>query len=493
MPDCPKCRSALARRKNDFGVFWYCDSCSGSAVTMSLLRKMIPSDTMNGLWQRARMGSHPKKHRCPGCNRKMAEVSVDAEGQTRAIDVCKTCQFVWLDEGEWADLVFFKVEKASPEEIREAVRKRIAKTRLARNAPPAKEAAVVPPPVPKSPSVPQQPPQLEPRAKSVSKPKRRGLVHDEALHGRALSESENRSRFDARRARHASSKSKRQQAPARKRATRDDMAEARRRAERNRLDESKRRKRRDAPKRKSGWGEGPSASWQWIPAFFGMPVEDEQPLGPRQHDEKPWLTWILAGGIVLVSLLAMFDLRAVIDAYGLIPAEYGRKGGLTWLTAFFLHGGLIHLIGNVYFLVVFGDNVEKCLGTIEFFLLLCLATMSGHFMHILFDPSSAIPCIGASGGISGVLAFYALRFRQNQLAVVFWFFFKSYWFRMSALPLFGIWVVLQFIVAGQQIMGFSNVSGGAHLGGALAGVFVWMVWRFSQTARHSSEGSWSTK
>ncbi|MGJ8651881.1 MAG: rhomboid family intramembrane serine protease [Opitutaceae bacterium] len=461
---------------------------------MSLLRKMIPSNAMNGLWQRARMGSHPKKHRCPGCNRKMEEISVEAEGQTRAIDVCTTCQFVWLDEGEWADLAFFKVEKASPEAIRETVRKRIAETRRARNAPPSNEATVVmPPPVPKSSPEPQQPPKLKPRAKPVSESTHRGVVHNEALHGRSHSASENRDRFESPRARHASSKSKRQRASDRERVARYDMAESRRRSERNRLDESKRQRRREAPKRRSGWGEGPSKSWQWIPALFGMPVEDEQPTGPRQHDDKPWLTWILAGGIVLVSLLAMLDLRAVVDAYGLIPEEYGRKGGLTWLTAFFLHGGLIHLIGNVYFLIVFGDNVEKCLGTIEFFLLLCLATMSGHLVHILLDPHSAIPCIGASGGISGVLAFYALRFRQNQLAVVFWFFFKTYWLRMSALPMFGIWVVLQFFIASQQVMGISNISGGAHLGGALAGVFVWLVWRFNQSARHSSEGSWSTK
>lgn len=249
--------------------------------------------------------------------------------------------------------------------------------------------------------------------------------------------------------------------------------------------------RREFSKRKSGWGEGPTEMWQWIPALLGMPVEDEQPSGPRQLDEKPWFTWFLAASIVIVSILAMTDLRAVVDAYGLIPAEFGRQGGLTWLTAFFLHAGILHLLGNVYFLIVFGDNVEKCLGTLEFFLLLCLATAAGHFAHILMEPDSTVPCVGASGGISGVMAFYALRFRQHQLAVMFWFFFKTYWLRMSALWMFGIWVILQFVIAGQQIMGISNVSGGAHLGGALAGVFVWLVWRLNHGKRYESEGEFS--
>lgn len=477
MPDCPKCRSALARRKNDFGVFWYCEGCEGSAVTMSLLRKMVPSSAMNGLWQRARMGSHPKKHRCPGCNRKMEEISVDAEGQTRAIDVCSSCQFVWLDEGEWADLAFFAVERATPEAMREAVRARIAQKREERNSPPAQERVILPPELQTRP----QPPQLN-RPKLVPPPK---IVMPEPSPPSI----------------HRNERIKRSK-PVEKsslRSERRDSGESKRRAAQRRLDESKRqarlvqsrRVRAPESKRKSGWGEGPTAAWQWIPALLGMPVEDEQPLGSRQDTEKPWFTWIMAGGVALISLLAMLDLRTIVDAYGLVPAEFGRMGGLTWITAFFLHAGLLHLVGNVYFLVIFGDNVEKCLGTLEFFLLLCLATVSGHFVHILLDPTSVVPCIGASGGISGVMAFYALRFRGNQLAVMFWFIVKTYWLRMSAILMFGIWVVLQFVVAGQQVAGISNVSGGAHLGGALAGAFVWLVWRLSQGKRYVSEGGFA--
>jgi membrane associated rhomboid family serine protease/Zn-finger nucleic acid-binding protein len=457
MPDCPKCRTALARRKNEFGVFWYCQQCDGSAVTMSLLRKFVATEALNGLWQRVRLGSYPRKHPCPGCRRRMEQVTVDAEGKTRAIDVCSTCQFVWLDEGEWADLAFFAAERSPQEDVAAQVRAQIAAKRQDRQD--DRQERVVSPPQPrKEPVEPQlQPPEgaivaeptvdiYQPR-EQIAKPRRapRTTVNN-APHTRIESRQP-------------------------------------RRAERKHPKPSESRPERINRHAESGWGKGPTEFWQWIPALLGLPVEEEQPDGRLDVDSKPWFTWMLAIGITLVSLLAMFDLRNVTDAYGLIPAEWDRLDGLTWLTAFFLHGGLLHLIGNVYFLLIFGDNVEKCLGTLEFFLLLVMATLAGHFLHIAFDPDSTVPCIGASGGISGVIAFYALRFPKNQMAVMFWFLFKTYWWRMSALWLFGIWVMLQFIIAGQQMVGISHVSGAAHLGGALVGFVAWLLWRINGGGR----------
>ncbi|MGB0744247.1 MAG: rhomboid family intramembrane serine protease, partial [Opitutales bacterium] len=383
----------------------------------------------------------------------MEEISVEAEGKKRAIDVCTSCQFIWLDEGEWQDLAYFEVKNSNVEAVRDAVRQRIAKKRKERNAPPPRDLA---PAIRKKP-VYSRASTVHPRSgqskdKKITRTPPKIAKHPPEIIASERSNSDGARRLERRRrkgtAQHHHNKSNRTQ------------------------------------KHESGWGRGPTASWQWIPALLGMPVEDEQPKGPRQHDEKPWFTWFLSCGIVMVSLMAFLDLQAVVDNYGLIPADYTRNIGLTWITAFFLHADLLHLIGNVYFLVVFGDNVEKCLGTLEFFLLLCLATVSGHLFHILIDPDSTIPCIGASGGISGVIAFYSLRFRQNQLSVMFWFIFKTYRLQMNALWMFFIWVIFQVVVANQQIAGMSSVSGGAHLGGALAGVFVWLIWRLNHVSSY---------
>ncbi len=422
---------------------------------MSLLRKTVPRDALNGLWQRARSGSFPKKRPCPGCSHRMEEVTIDAGGQLRQIDVCTACQFVWLDQGEWDDLPFFAVEKPSPEAMQAQVRARIEKTRLARNAPPPLPPLKAPAQVKASLG--------ESKTVSVRAVERAPSVPVVRRRDRSVSPPTIRQRS----------------------ASRPPVASGRSPvAEVLRCREQLRRERSvPKPQRSSGWGTGPAQTWQWIPALFGMPVEDEQPTGRRRVDEKPWLTWTLALGVGLVSVLAMLDLRPMIDAYGLIPAESGRLGGLTWLTSFFLHGGVLHLLGNLYFLVIFGDNVEKCLGALELFLLIVVAAIFGDIVHILLDPDSTVPCIGASGGISGVIAFYALRFPKTRLAVMFWLLFKTYWFRMSAIWMFGLWVLMQIFIAGQQVAGISQVSGGAHLGGALVGVVAWLLWRVNGGAR----------
>ena len=375
---------------------------------MSLLRKFVPREALNAVWQRARRGDVSLKQQCPGCSNRMKEVPVETQaGLHCEVDVCTHCQSVWLDGGEWHDLANLKVRKLAPRsDVRAEVRERIAEKRRARNGPPPLKAR-----------------------ESTSRP----------IEAR-------------RRSSNAAAEASRLRARAHERRVDSESAESR------------------------GWGEGPTEFWHWLPALFGMPVEDAQPKGHHNDSERALLTWTLAIGIFLVSALAMFDLEALIRTYGLIPAEFDRLGGLTWLTSFFLHVGPIHLLGNLYFLVIFGDNVEKCFGSLELFLLIVVAAVFGDFVHICFDPSSTIPCVGASGGISGVIAFYALRFPKTRLSMMFWL-IKPFWFRMSAIWMLFLWILMQVVISGQQLAGLSGISGGAHLGGAFVGFVAWLLWR----------------
>ena len=111
-------------------------------------------------------------------------------------------------------------------------------------------------------------------------------------------------------------------------------------------------------KRWNGDQHPPEETWKWIPAFFGFPVESEV----DSLRSRPWLTWSLALLIILVSVRAFFNLDAAVKTFGFIPADAWRYGGLTFLTSFLLHGGVLHLLGNLYFLLIFGDNVEDFLG-----------------------------------------------------------------------------------------------------------------------------------
>jgi len=211
-----------------------------------------------------------------------------------------------------------------------------------------------------------------------------------------------------------------------------------------------------------------------LPALFGLPVE----VGDSELRRQPWATLLTAGLVALVSVAA-FAQPAWREALALVPAELGRGGGVTLLTSFLVHGGWLHLISNLYFLVVFGDNVEDYLGRGRWLALVGAATLAGGALHVLGDPRANVPCVGASGGISGLLAFYALRFPRARLGLRVWLRWgpPAPWFTLPAWGWFTFWSGLQALGALLQIGGASNVSALAHLGGALTGVAGWLRWR----------------
>jgi membrane associated rhomboid family serine protease/Zn-finger nucleic acid-binding protein len=218
----------------------------------------------------------------------------------------------------------------------------------------------------------------------------------------------------------------------------------------------------------------PDEHWQQIAGFFGFPVEFDAP----EETRRPWVTWMLSAAIICVSLFALPQLREVVQRFGLIPAQATRLDGLTFVTSFFLHAGIIHLIGNIYFLLVFGDNVENFLRPFRYVMLIALAAFMGDLAHIAADPQSRIPSIGASGGIAGVIAFYALKFPQVRLAFLMrWGFVWFRWIRMPAWFALVLWILVQFLGAWQQKAGISSVSAFAHLGGAAVGFIAWLLWR----------------
>jgi membrane associated rhomboid family serine protease len=225
--------------------------------------------------------------------------------------------------------------------------------------------------------------------------------------------------------------------------------------------------------------EAPDEAWKWIAAFVGMPVEMEA----RGLSRIPWVNWSLCGGIALTSLLAFTDLRATIDRFGFMPAQAFRDGGFTFLSSFFLHAGLWHLVSNLYFLFVFGNSVEDFLGRLKFGLQVLFAALGGDILAMSLEPRSHIPSIGASGGISGVIAFYALQFPKARLG----FFTRLYWIQIPAWGAFALWILLQIVTSFQQLAGLSNVSGLAHLGGAGVGFLLWIWWGTSFTARRGGK------
>ena len=218
----------------------------------------------------------------------------------------------------------------------------------------------------------------------------------------------------------------------------------------------------------------PDDWWKQIAGFCGMPVEFD--VAPPER--KPWATWTLCLAIICASIIAFSNLHEVVSRFGLIPAQATRLGGFTFISSFFLHAGIIHLVGNIYFLFVFGDDVENFLRPSRYLALIALSAFIGDLAHIAADPRASMPCVGASGGIAGVITFYALQFPQLRLGFLFrwgWYYFR--WIRLPAWFALVLWILFQIVGAWEQVAGISAVSAFAHLGGAATGFVSWLVWR----------------
>jgi membrane associated rhomboid family serine protease len=149
---------------------------------------------------------------------------------------------------------------------------------------------------------------------------------------------------------------------------------------------------------------------------------------------------------------------------------------LTLLSSMFMHGGILHIAGNMLFLWVFGNNIEDRLGRVKFLLFYLLAGLIAVYTQALIDPGSTAPTIGASGAIAGVLGAYALLFpRARVLTLIFIIFFVTL-VEIPALILLAIWFILQFVPALGQVAvgsgGDQGVAYFAHVGGFVFGLAV---------------------
>lgn len=216
--------------------------------------------------------------------------------------------------------------------------------------------------------------------------------------------------------------------------------------------------------------------------LFGLPVETAQSTLQR----TPWATRSLAFFICVCS----FAFWSVVETPGpwlqfiYQPHATGAQGWLGLLAYGFIHADLLHLLGNLYFLLIFGDNVECRFGPWRTLGLFLAASIAGAWLHGAFAP---LGLIGASSGVFGILLFYACQFpRARILWLPFGLFVRIVFFFMGKefVPRgFNIYVYLtlygglQLILAYEQLFQAGEVSALAHLGGGLAGLLIWIAWR----------------
>jgi len=196
----------------------------------------------------------------------------------------------------------------------------------------------------------------------------------------------------------------------------------------------------------------------------------------------PVTTYVLIGINLLAFMLQMqagFDNDAFFYFYGLVPAKYtvhemarhfSRGNQLfSFFSYMFLHGGFLHFIGNMWFLYIFGDNVEEYFGSLRFlgFYLIC-GILSGLF-HFLLNPVSMVPTIGASGAIAGVMGAYFLLYPKSRILTLIPIIIIPWFVEIPAFIFLGFWFLMQFFNAAGSGAG-SGIAWWAHVGGFIAGL-----------------------
>ena len=104
MYKCPECNKSLNRSSSQFGLIWICPTCSGKAISVYVLKKVIPKDIINKLWERADSGNYKVRRKCPICNKSIPEVPIVTQDKTIYLDICRICHFIWFDGQEYESL-----------------------------------------------------------------------------------------------------------------------------------------------------------------------------------------------------------------------------------------------------------------------------------------------------------------------------------------------------------------------------------------------------
>ena len=207
-----------------------------------------------------------------------------------------------------------------------------------------------------------------------------------------------------------------------------------------------------------------------------IPLKDDNPTS-----SKPIVTYFIIGLCVLVFLMQLgsqsYRTGQLFYSYGLIPSVlmghdqlpmdvYIVPAYITIFSSMFMHGGFMHIIGNMLYMWIFADNIEDDLGSKKFIIFYLLSGIGAAMTQVLIDTHSQVPMVGASGAIGGVLGAYLINHPKAKVLVLIPFGFFSQLIKIRALYVLGFWFILQFISQG------GGVAYAAHIGGFVSGIIL---------------------
>jgi membrane associated rhomboid family serine protease len=186
----------------------------------------------------------------------------------------------------------------------------------------------------------------------------------------------------------------------------------------------------------------------------------------------PYVTLSLIAANAVAFGISLFDFEGTIYAFGFIPAEWSF---LTAFTCMFLHAGIDHIFGNMWYLFTFGDNVEDKFGHAKFLLFYLAAGFAATYINYIVDPLSTIPTIGASGAISGVMGAYIMLFPKAKVHTLLGYYMTT----LPAFVMLGFWFALQLFFGTSSFFGGdgSGIAYWAHIGGFATGALFAAAYR----------------
>ena len=238
-----------------------------------------------------------------------------------------------------------------------------------------------------------------------------------------------------------------------------------------------------------------------------IPLKDDNPTS-----KKPIVSYSIIGFCVIIFLaqfgLSETELHNFTYSYGLIPSVLMGVDQLpdelfkispigTIFTSMFMHGGWMHLIGNMLYLWIFADNIEDDLGTLNFVIFYSFCGIGAAMSQVFMDINSQIPMIGASGAIGGVLGAYIINYPNAKVLVLIPFGFFSQLIKIRALYVLGFWFLLQFINSFVSSSSGGGVAYAAHIGGFISGIILILFFNkktkkkiYKPKARKINKGPW---
>ena len=210
-----------------------------------------------------------------------------------------------------------------------------------------------------------------------------------------------------------------------------------------------------------------------------IPLKDDNPT-----NSTPIITYIIIGICVVVFLLEIsspnYSSGALFYSWGVIPASlvhnlqvpeeiYRVPPMATLITSMFMHGGFMHLIGNMLYMWIFADNIEDELGKTKFIIFYILSGIAAALTQVYMNTESTVPMVGASGAIGGVLGAYIVNHPRAKVLVLIPLGFFTQIIKVPAIFVLGIWFILQFVSSAFSSSSGGGVAYGAHIGGFIFG------------------------